>query len=151
MLVPLREQLKDKTFRKWMVKVPTIRVVGNQQPWKVVVQRELEGGWGQKRFWTYPVAYDWVREHLKDFYDLTLHCQRQTFQPPVVVGSNGKLRYRLPDLPSDDPHYWCPYCRRMSEFKTFARHHNLPGIRLYDDPRCVICGIRKKAIRRYGR
>lgn len=160
MLIPLREQLRDPVFRKWMAKPPKLKVVGANKPWIVYVQKEVDGGWALRRFQEYGDAYRFIAARINDFPDLTLNCGRQQFKPPIIVGDSGKLVYRLPQLqvPPDVPHIWCPYCRRLSIFKSFSRHHALRiigrsgkwqsfPIRYID--RCMICGNALQSIKRY--
>lgn len=152
MLIPLKQQLlDDKIFRKWMARKPKIKTVGFTEPWCVYVQKEVDGGWARKLFQEYKEAYQFIAAHINDFSDLTLNSRRQLYQPPVVIGHKGKPVYRLPQLRMmpDAPHQWCPYCRRLSIFKPFARHHALPGMILRYIPRCMICGIPQQGIRRY--
>jgi hypothetical protein len=151
MLIPLKQQLKDPLFRKWMMKIPKIKVAGSSEPWCVYVQKSVDGAWARKLFPEYRDAYRFVALHINDFPDLTLNSRRQLFKPPIIIGPKGKLIYHLPNLPyaPDDPHRWCPYCRRLTMFKPFAKHHALNGMLLRYIERCVICGIPSQAIRRY--
>lgn len=163
MLIPLREQLRDKVFRKWMKKPPPLRVVGAcNLPWVVYVQRDVDAlRWAARRFQEYGDAYRFVAARLHDFPDITLSCGRQQFKPPIIIGDAGKLAYRLPQLrvAPDVPHIWCPYCRRLSIFKRFSRHHALRIVGrdgkwttfpLRYIERCMICGNALQSIRRYG-
>lgn len=151
MLIPLKEQLRDPIFRRWMTKTPRLRNIGSSEPWCVFVQKSVEGGWARKLFPEYREAYRFIAARINDFPDLTLNSRRQLFKPPIIIGDKGKPVYRLPQLKlaPDAPHQWCPYCRRLSIFKPFARHHALPGMLLRYIPRCMICGIPQQSIRRY--
>lgn len=152
MLIPLKEQLRDRLFRKWMAKEPQLKVVGRTAPWVVYVQRDVDNSWARKLFLEYREAYQWVAAHLHDFPDLTLNCKRQSFKPPIIIGDKDKPVYRLPELKfvPDFPHIWCPYCRRLSIFKSFSRHHaiNTRAYLRYID-RCMICGIPLSFVKRY--
>lgn len=152
MLIPLLDQLKaDKLYRKWMAKNPKLTVVANGQPWVVYVQKEVDGGWARKLFPKYREAYAFMKRRIHDFPDLTINSRRQPFKPPIIIGPKGKPVYRLPQLliAPDVAHQWCPYCRRLSIFKCFSKHHAFPGLTIRYIDRCVICGIPKSQIKRY--
>lgn len=151
MLIPLSEQLKsDKLFRKWMAKTPKLTTHGATDPWAIYIQRDVDGGWARKLFQEYRDAYSFIARRINDFPDLTLNCRRQSFKPPIIIGPKGRPVYRLPQLrvAPDFPHQWCPYCRRLSIFKPFSKHHAMSVQLRYID-RCMICGIARSSIRNY--
>lgn len=145
----LREQLRDPIFRKWMTKVPTLRVIGMRPPWWVYLQREVDGPWARAAFDTYQTSYRFLTANLRDVADCALNCSRQEFQPPIVRVKAAR-RYYLPRLQLAEAVHWCGHCRRLVEFKYFSKHHALKGIRVDSTvKRCVICGVRQNTLKRY--
>lgn len=147
----LREQLQqDKIFRKWFAKPPGDFIgITRTPPWYVWVQEKQDGPWRRAQVMTYEEGYRYVARNLKRFHDMALGHKRHEFRPPVVRDSQDRRRYHLPVAPG---HIWCTYCRRMTRFSYFRRHHAFPA-RWGDtggDRRCTICGIRLEAIRRYS-
>lgn len=160
----MSELIKVPTYRKFLETKPiTPRVSrdpnrASSPPWRVYVQREVDGKWGYKDFWKYSQAFKFFRAWLKKgAHDATINNKRVGFDPPqqlarikgkYVVGSDGQRRqatkyvtWKLPiSLQMDQPeHHWCKYCRRPTVFKIYSKHPRLgevdPGL-----PRCCICG-----------
>jgi hypothetical protein len=146
-MMTLREQLQDPIFKKWFSTPPRERVdAAMTPPWYVYVQTKVDGPWARAEFKSWKKGYKWLKRHLKDYHDMSLTHKRQEFQPPVVR-EGGKRRYHLPPAPG---HIWCGYCRRMTRFAYFGRHHAFgrrKGGVNSGDRRCSICGIRLVALR----
>jgi hypothetical protein len=147
---PLRKQLQDPIFRKWMAKAPRNRE--GHENWRVYVQKKKKGRWYKLKrdFATYKEAYLWVMKHLGDYHDIALSSKVWQYWPP----RNARGRTVLPEMKPHDE--WCTFCRRITSFKYFKRHHNIqpwfvdPGMRY-----CEICGARyvyavAGASRRFG-
>jgi hypothetical protein len=146
----LREQLLDPLYKKWFATPPKEgRDAAQTPPWYVYVQENESGPWRRAAVSTYPVGYRYIQRHVNTVFDLALVSKRREFRPPVVRDRAGKRTYHLPDAPG---HIWCGYCRRMTRFLYFSRHHAIPSRygNLSGDRRCGICGIRLQAIRRFG-
>lgn len=135
----MRELLKDPLFRKWMGKVPTLKVnFSHAKPWRIYVLDE--GKWRKTEAMTYAAAYKWVAKHLKTFEDIALTSKAQPFRPPVVRDKQGNKDYWR-RFPAD--HIWCNYCRRPTVFFTFQKHHALPANMCTPyERRCTVCGVR---------
>lgn len=149
-MLTLREQLKDPLYRKWFATPPRVKNgAATSPPWIVYVQKEEGGPWSRAEFDKWSDGYRFVARNLKRYHDMALHHKRQEFRPPVV-SQHGKRKYLLPEAPG---HHWCGYCRRVTRFGYFQRHHAMPkwtwGDVLAAERRCIICGIRLAAIRRY--
>lgn len=143
-MITLRELLRDDPlYRKWFMQVPHLTIPGLQPPWRVFLQAEERGKWSRLDFPSYPEAYNWLRERLRDNFDACIHSKRQSFKPPVVRFKNKKLWWPCPDA-----HSWCVYCRRPTVFRLYNKHPALPTV----DPtqrRCKICGARKAGMKQY--
>lgn len=145
----LREQLRDPVYKQWFSTPPREKkMASNTPPWVVYVQAEVDGPWRRAEFASWKEGYKFVAKNIKKYYDMCLSHKRQAFQPPVVR-EGGKRKYHLPPALSGTE-IWCPYCRRMTRFAYFARHHALPKWANSGERRCCICGIRLAAIKRYG-
>lgn len=142
--ITLRELLKDPLFKKWMGKVPTLRVPDHTQslPWRIYVLDE--GRWKMTEAQTYAAGYRWVAKNIRNYEDLALTCKPQGFNPPVLRNKTTQAKEYWRRFPFD--HVWCPYCRRPTVFFTFAKHHAFPRGKQWAcspyDRRCTICGVR---------
>lgn len=154
---PLRKQLQNPVFRRWMTinpqwYHPAIPTHGN---WRVYVQPKKKGPWGKvkKDFRKYSEAYKWMMANLHKYHDIAISSKMPQFMPPqeayqVVVLKKVKgrtrrvrvTRYRsvLPDAPSN--HHWCSFCRRMTKFAYYKKHHAMPSWVLGLEKHCEICG-----------
>lgn len=143
----LRDQLKDPIFRKWFAKSPTINPnAAISPPWYLYIQEKQGGPWKRAEFRDYKKAYKHVAKNIKSYHDMALSNKRQEYQPPVVRTKSGKRKYHIPEAPG---HIWCTFCRRMTRFTYFRKHHAMPGWSNEEDRRCSICGVRLKFIKRY--
>lgn len=143
----LKEQLRDPLFRRWFATPPPLkRDTARTPPWYVYVQRTEGGPWARTEVADYVTGYRYIASHLKKFHDMALSHKRQQFRPPVVKQGK-KRRYHYP--PADTGHTWCPFCRRMTVFRYFAKHHSLPKWASNQERRCTICGARLEFILKY--
>ena len=168
--ITLRELLRDPVYRQWFRKTPTLNnFVPSGKPWRVYVQRDLEGSWAKADFETYAKAANYIIRNIKRFHDAALTCPSHAFHPPVLVskeprkvivtvqlkgGKTKKVRrfayrryYWRPAMELYG-HQWCPYCRRPTVFAYFSRHHTHRAILPYE-LRCTICGVRRTFIKDY--
>lgn len=147
-MTTLREQLQDPIYRKWFSMPPKEAVSHLTSPqWWVYVQKKPGGRWRRAECSSWKQGYKFIAANIKKYNDMALVHKRQEFQPPVVRDA-GKRRYHFPTaLPN---HNWCTYCRRMTRFTFFARHHAMPEWADSGEKRCSICGVRLKFIKRYG-
>jgi len=143
----LREQLRDPIFKKWFSLEPREPVMAtNTPPWFIYVQ-EIEGGpWRRAECKSWKKGYKFVRKNIKKYHDISLTHKRREFRPPVVR-QLGKRKYHLPSAPG---HVWCPYCRRLTRFAYFKRHHAFRSGVNGGERRCSICGVRLAFIKRYA-
>lgn len=145
-MITLREQLRDPIFKKWFSTPPReVASAAKSPPWWVYVQKKPGGRWRRAEFASWKEGYRFVAANIKRYHDLALVHKRQAFKPPVVR-DGGRRRYHLPPAHG---HEWCSYCRRMTVFKYFRKHHALPEWANSGERRCIICGIRLAAIKRY--
>lgn len=147
-MTTLREQLADPIYRKWFATSPKMKVSGFTPPWWVYVQREPDGPWARAEFQTWAEGYRYVAKNLKKFHDMALTHKRQLFRPPVVTEkASGKRRYHFPPGMDDPLTQWCGYCRRVTVFRYFNRHHAFPAWACAgDERRCSICGARLRTV-----
>lgn len=144
----LKDQLKDPVYRKWFATPPKRREDPSPSaPWFVYVQKKKGGKWRRAEVKTYVEGYKYIARNINKYHDMALCHKRREFQPPVVR-VDGKRKYKLPG--QEHGYYWCPYCRRMTRFRRFAKHHAMPVWASPDDRRCSICGVRFKFIKRYS-
>lgn len=134
----MTKQLKDPTFRKWMAKVPRNRIPGSKN-WRIWVQKKKGGRWYKLKvdFATYKEAYTWFAKNLNKYHDIALTSKVTQYRPPA----DDKGRTVLP--PSNPQDWWCSFCRRMTTFKYFSKHHAIPDYYLLPyEKYCEICGGR---------
>lgn len=163
-MIPMSELVQDPVYRKFLQTKPVMPPhladpsMVDTPPWVVYVQRESDGPWGRKAFWTYAKAFKFMRAWIKKgCHDVTINNNRVGYEPPYrlvrikgkyVVGSDGIRRqattrvvWKLPTaLMLDQPeHHWCKYCRRPTVFKFYSKHKRLGAVDP-NVPRCCICG-----------
>ncbi len=162
-MITLRELLEDPVYRSFFKTKPALpKVPRRSPPWRLFVQREMDGRWSRKDFWTYAEAFNYLRQLLGEIHDAAICSRGVAFKPPhktvrvtrggrpiMIRGSNGKLHpktkivYWRPRLEAEDaPHTWCPYCRRPVIVKWFSKHHSFKKDQAFDPglQRCPICG-----------
>lgn len=165
-MLTLRELLTDKIYREFFITVPEMpaNLHPSQTPWRVYVQKELHGRWARRDFNQYRDAFKFLKPLLKDAHDATIQSRGIAFSPParvVKVKRNGQLLRdekgkvvlrRIvwqPILPeAEEPHRWCPYCRRPTVFGWFSKHHAFSSGFEFDLAlqRCTICGASERLI-----
>lgn len=146
-MMTLREQLEDPIYKKWFDSPPREKDdAATSPPWYVYVQKEQDGPWRRAEFTTWEKGHKYVTKKIKKFHDMALVHKRHEFRPPVVR-EGGKRRYHFPPALGL---VWCGYCRRMTRFACFSRHHAMPKWANSGERRCSICGIRLAAIKRFG-
>lgn len=169
-MLTLRELLEDKVYREYFTSRPILpaNIHPDLKLWRVYVQRETEGPWAKKEFHDYVQAFKFLKPYLKTCHDATIQSKGIAFAPPfkvVRVVRKGKpvlddkqkpvvrrVVWR-PLMPTDEqPHRWCPYCRRPTVFAWFAKHHAFPKGYTIATPyqRCVICGASERLVDNHG-
>lgn len=163
-MLTLRELLADKIYKEFFTTPPEMPVipVPELQRWRVYVQRETGGKWAKKDFVRYRDAFKFLKPRLREVHDATIQSRGIAFPPPARVvkirkngqllrDDKGKLILRRivwqPILPeAEEPHRWCPYCRRPTVFGWFSKHHAFPPGFEFDlaIQRCTICGISER-------
>lgn len=150
--IPFELLLEDPIYRKWL-KAPPRQPEGSyrQPPWRVWVQRRLNGPWAYKDFETYPKAFNWLIKRRLEFWDAAINCKVKDYRPPIVKKrANEKLVLRH-YWPGVQDHRWCGYCRRPTLFKHFAKHHNIRRELIIPYERyCSVCGAREKFVKHYS-
>ena len=141
----LREQLGDPIFRKWFMRNPQL-----SKNWRVYIQKEEGGPWTHTDVASWKEGYELVAKKLKKVHDISLNHKLKESNPPVVK-KLGKRAYYFPDTSDMDlvNHHWCTFCRRMTKFAYFKKHHNLPPYLNPAELRCRICGVRYAFIRKF--
>jgi hypothetical protein len=170
-MMTLRELLEDKVFKEFFTTIPEVQgyMHPGRLPWRVYVQKERGGPWRKKDFRTYREAFLFLKPRLRDVYDATIQSRGTAFPPPAKVvkvvkrlpsgkkvpvrDEKGKQQYRRivwrPILPEmEEPHRWCPYCRRPTVFGWFSKHHAFPRGFEFDLSlqRCTICGASERLV-----
>lgn len=144
MALTLRKQLKDPYFAAWMKKQPRRDTNPPYDNWRVFVQRKKKGPWARKDFHTYAEAYTFVMRNLDRFYDMALASKLYTFKPPMVRSKlTDKVDFRYP-VELDKGIWWCPFCRRVTRFAWFKRHHNMKPWLCGHTQQCGICAASLK-------
>lgn len=159
--VPLRELLRDPTYRKWFALEPTF-AREKWVTWRVYARVSRDKGWAKRDFVTWKAGFDFLAKNLGAIYDGALTCKNQPSRPPVVsvpavkTVDGKKISYRKRQYYSAvltyPGHLWCPYCRRPTVFGYFTTHHAFTG-KFRPLPyklRCGICGIARDAIKIYS-
>jgi hypothetical protein len=142
--IRLRTLLHDDVmYKKWFVKVPTLKVVHCTPPWRLFIQKEKDGRWGKIDIPSYPKALAAVKLKLPEVWDMAVHCKPQACKPPVL-----KVAGKRVWMPMPDDHRWCVYCRRPTLFLYFNKHPNLKFINP-EEERCLICGARSLNMREF--
>lgn len=136
-MTTLRKQLKDPVFAKWHGLKPRERtIVAKTEPWFLYVQMKKGGPWSRMEVPTWEIGIDHLTAILDKCHDAALSHKRQKFQPPRVRGQG----VHLPE--SDHKEHWCGFCRRMTKFTYFSKHHAMPAWAEQSERRCSICGAR---------
>lgn len=150
-MLTLRQQLKDPVYRKWFATPPKSRPSAARTPeWYIYIQPEAGGPWKRGEAKTYIQAYKYVAKNIKKYHDMAISHKRATFKPPVVRDKTlNRKRYHIPK--DSEPHtFWCGFCRRVTKFRYYAKHHAMPGLSVDDsERRCMICGARKSFATKY--
>lgn len=165
-MITLSELIDDPTYRKFMHRLPNLGP-HTQPPWRLYVQREMDGPWGKKDFEEYEEALNTLKRFLdRGVHNATIQCRPTGFKPPrkivrvtrdgrpVMIKRGGKeipktqlIPWR-PKVSTDQAsHTWCPYCRRPTIFRWFTKHHALPPEFDPSVQRCTICGVSEVFVR----
>jgi phage pi2 protein 07 len=140
-MTTLRKQLKDPIFAAWMAKTPRKdrNPAENIKNWRVLVQKEKGGRWARAEFYTYDEAYAWVMKNLEKYHDLVLTSKLYPFKPPIIRNKvTNKKHFYYPGTSTGEK--WCPFCRRMSKFGWFKKHHNVKAYTCGQTKQCHTCG-----------
>jgi len=171
-LLTLEDLLEDPKYKEFFCKVPKLLNPSQKtKPWRVFIQLKKDRKWRKKDFYSYTSAFKFLRKLIQAgvVQDATIHCLRQSYSPPTrvvrvkgkfLIGSDGKRRQvtRIikwePQLDVNDPndYTWCPYCRRPTVFKYYAKHHaiDLKGLPIDQSvARCHICGVSTRMLTNY--
>lgn len=179
-MITLPDLLEDKTYRKYFCTVPKLppsAMICSTPPWRVIMQTTESHRWLSQFAETYREAFAIIRRPGHSLVDGAIISRRMQFNPPIrtvrikgkfVTDGKGKFlrdeqgqriqqtatRIWKPklDAMSDGFHYWCPYCRRPTEWRRFGSHPAVsdrmpPGVLL--DPgmdRCCICGVSERMV-----
>lgn len=169
-MITLPELLEDKAYREFFTTKPSSPPAHPlaSPPWRVYIQRRLDGPWARRDFRTYTQAFKFIRPHLKTCHDGAIQSKGVAYRPPgrlVRVTRNGapimvkmtdgtytqktKFVEWRPHLPEGEGvHHWCPYCRRPTVFRWFSNHHAFPKGSVFDPSltRCIICGASERLV-----
>lgn len=143
----LRKQLKDPAFRAWMKKTPRKNRRPGYKNWRVFVQKKKNGPWARVDFHTYEEALAFLLPKIEDktFYDGAIASKWWTFKPPKVrVKGSGSIKLHMPPGLDEPNAWWCPFCRRVTTFTWFKRHHNMKSYLCGQTKQCHICGAPMK-------
>jgi hypothetical protein len=172
-MLSIHELLEDAKYKKFFLTRPPLpKVTRLSPPWRLYGQLEPHGVWRKKDYWDYADAVKaFARLRKAGLHDASITCRPIAWEPPTRLvrvrgkfhtGSDGVQRpvtkqvYWRPSVPADEePHIWCPYCRRPTVFRAFANHHAFTGdYKKMMDPgaqRCIICGIRLEGLKEWAR
>lgn len=168
-MITLHELLDDPEYRRYFLSIPDLPDIKRMhRPWRVMVQRDMDGPWAKKEFWDYRKAFHFLKPYLLEgVRDAAIQSKAHAFAPPsriVRITKNGKpvmigegtKRYQKTKLivwkpklfPGDAPHTWCCYCRRPTEFRWFVTHHAFKD-QVFNptERRCTICGASESLVR----
>lgn len=172
-MLNIHELLGDAKYRQFFLTRPKMPDVPRlSPPWRLYVQLEGSGIWRKRDCWDYAEAvrlFNAMRK--RGLHDAAITCRPMGWAPPSrIVRVKGKFHknsqgemvpvtrevYWRPSVPAEeDQHLWCPYCRRPTVFRPFARHHAFVGeYKKMMDPgaiRCTICGIRREGLGEWSR
>lgn len=165
-MITIVELLKDPVYKQFFLSVPKIN-----GPFRLYLQLDNDRRWRAKDFSKYSDAFKLFKKLHQEgrVHDAAICSKKQGGQPPMrtvkvrnsyTINSRGEkvqVTRRVvwePQLDMNDPdfHRWCPYCRRPTAFKYFAKHHALnhlvaKGITIDSEiRRCVICGSSERLI-----
>lgn len=181
-MITLPELLEDPRYKKFFQTPPKmLKPLPGQKPWRVLVQRKPDGPWAKKEFETYADSFRLLAKNLRagTIHDGAIQSRGIAFGPPTrvakvtrggkpvfhtkggkrVLGPDGRPIQKTvtiewkPKLDvGDEPHQWCPFCRRPTVLRWFRSHHalrtsGLQGLADLSDRRCTICGARESFIR----
>jgi hypothetical protein len=169
-VLTIHELLEDKAYKEFFLKAPVMPTIYRQQqllPWRVYIQRQIDGPWAKKDLPTYGQAFALFKRYRPDIHDAAIVSRAVAFPPPhrlvrikgvYVVNRRGiktqkiKLVVWKPSLPAEEQaHHWCSYCRRPTVFAYFRIHHAFgKEVDFGADTvrRCTICGIRLEGLPR---
>lgn len=152
-MITLPELLEDPKYREFFLTPPKVlKPLEGQKPWRIFVQRDVDGPWAKREYERYADAFKTIRTYLKGgrLHDGTIQSRGIAYGPPQKVArvvQGGKPVYHTragkqildsagrpvqktvtvlwrPKLDaSDEPHTWCTYCRRPTVFRWFVNHH----------------------------
>jgi len=144
MTATLRKQLKDPIFRAWMLKTPRMNKREGYKNWRCFVQRKKKGPWARVDFETYEEALKFLLPKILDktFYDGAVASKWWTYRMPRVRNkATGQVGVHFPEGTGNKPNeWWCPFCRRVTTFTWFKRHHNMKSYLCGQSKQCHICG-----------
>lgn len=173
-LLTLPELLKDPVYKTFFLTPPKTIIRPGQKPWRLMVQRKMDGPWAKRDFATYAEAFRFLAPLLKTnrIHDAAIMSRGIAFSPPervvkvkkngkpaMVKDSRGKMVQQTatvfwkPKLPMmEEAHAWCTYCRRPVVFRWFRSHGlirstSLAGLVDASPRRCTICGAREEFVR----
>lgn len=168
-MITIHELLQDKLYKEFFLTNPIVPAywptILDRMPWRVYVQRRVDGPWAKKDFHTYKQAFKFLRPWLPKAHDATIQSRGMAYDPPFkvvritrggkpVLDERGKQKLRrviwAPTLPlGEEIHVWCTYCRRPTVFRWFSYHHAFPKGYKISTPyqRCVICGTSERVVK----
>lgn len=156
-MITLNELLEDPIYREFFRTVPkTVKAKPGQLPWRVYIQRDVDGPWAKKELETYADAFRLIAKYRANnrLHDGAIQSRGIAFAPPQRVArltQNGKPVFHVKDgkrvlgpdgkpvrktvlvdwkprlEAADEAHEWCTYCRRPTVVRWFRSHHSLRG------------------------
>jgi len=173
-MLTIHDLLQDPVYKGFLRTVPTLPDIygPDRKPWRLMVLLKGEKHWRSKRYGTYREAFAALKKYLPRAADATINCPAIDWQPPTkvvkvkgkyIVKGKGKNAKKVqvtktitwkPKMPMDEfeEHYWCPFCRRPTVFRTMDSHTSLPARKTAGvgiDPtlqRCIICGASENIV-----